>query len=74
MHRDINSYFRTDLTAVERFERVFQVPSGLPPRWEHAHALVLKEGAFPISVRPYRYPQIQKNGIERLVREMLAAR
>ena len=35
---------------------------------------MLKEGASPISVRPYRYPQIQKNEIERLVREMIEAR
>ena len=30
------------------------------------------EGARPISVRPYRYPQILKDEIERIVVEMLA--
>ncbi|KAK9184730.1 hypothetical protein WN943_025081 [Citrus x changshan-huyou] len=59
---------------LEQFEGVFQMPSGLPPRREHEHAIVLKEGASPISVRPYRYSQIQKNEIERLVREMIEAR
>lgn len=31
----------------------------------------LKEGSNPVSVRPYRYPQFQKNEIERLVADML---
>ena len=33
---------------------------------------MLKEGARPINVRPYRYPQIWKDEIKRLVEEMLA--
>lgn len=35
---------------------------------------MMKEGSNPVSVRPYRYPQFQKDEIEKLVREMLAAR
>ncbi|GJR17893.1 retrovirus-related pol polyprotein from transposon 297 family protein [Tanacetum coccineum] len=35
--------------------------------------LGLSQGTGTISVRPYRYPQVQKDEIERLVREMLEA-
>ncbi|KAF8393178.1 hypothetical protein HHK36_021419 [Tetracentron sinense] len=54
-------------------EAVFDMPSGLPPVHGHEHSIVLKEGSQPISVRPYRYPHIQKDEIERLIKEMLAA-
>ncbi|GJT66732.1 putative mitochondrial protein [Tanacetum coccineum] len=44
---------------------------GLPPSRDHEHAIVLKEGTEPINVRPYRYPQLQKDEIEKLVSEMI---
>nr|GFD32968.1 putative mitochondrial protein [Tanacetum cinerariifolium] len=52
---------------------VFTMPNTLPPNREHEHALVLQDGVAPVSVRPYRYPQHQKDEIEKLVREMLEA-
>ena len=55
------------------YEDVFNMPIGLPPTREHEHAINLREGTAPVSVRPYRYPQVQKDEIEKLVREMLAA-
>ncbi|KAI0524824.1 hypothetical protein KFK09_004212 [Dendrobium nobile] len=58
---------------IQQFQEVFQPPQGLPPQREHEHAIVLREGVSPISVRPYRYPQFQKDEIERLIREMLEA-
>lgn len=58
---------------LEEFGEVFEQPQGLPPRRGHEHAIVLKEGSNPVGVRPYRYPQIQKDEIERLIREMLEA-
>ncbi|KAK9113929.1 hypothetical protein Syun_020726 [Stephania yunnanensis] len=48
-------------------------PTSLPPSRECDHAIVLKEGVEPIRVRPYRYPQVQKAEIERMVTEMLAS-
>ncbi|KAI0525242.1 hypothetical protein KFK09_004635 [Dendrobium nobile] len=56
---------------LHEFEDVFQPPVGLPPDREHEHQIILKEGVSPISVRPYRYPQVQKDEIEKLVGEML---
>lgn len=54
-------------------EVVFAELGGLPPYRGHEHAIVLKEGCDPVSVRPYRYPQIQKNEIENLIEDMLQA-
>lgn len=42
------------------YEDVFNLPSGLPPRRDHEHSILLKDGTTPISVTPYRYPHIQK--------------
>nr|KYP37263.1 Transposon Ty3-I Gag-Pol polyprotein [Cajanus cajan] len=36
------------------------------------HKIPIKAGTDPISVRPYRYPHIQKNEIEKQVTEMLS--
>lgn len=59
--------------VLEDFKGVFEMLEGLPPRRPIKHSIVLKEGTDPVSVRPYRYPQSQKDEIERLVQDMLAA-
>lgn len=56
-----------------RFRSLFKEPKGLPPTRALEHQIMLKEGTPPISVRPYRYPHIQKDEIERMIREMLTA-
>lgn len=43
---------------------VFGTATGLPPRRNHEHAIIMKEGSNPVSVRPYRYLQSQKDEIE----------
>lgn len=60
-------------SILEEFRGVFEQPSGLPPRRGHEHDIVMKEGSNPVGVRPYRYPQVQKDEIERLIGEMLQA-
>lgn len=58
---------------LDEYKQVFNMPKGLPPRWNHEHAITLKDGSHPVSVRPYRYPHFQKDEIERLIKEMLDA-
>lgn len=63
-----------DLVPIlDAFAGVFQEPQGLPPSRGREHAIVLQTGASPVSVRPFRYPQIQKEEIEKQVTSMLAA-
>lgn len=59
--------------VLERYKAVFYIPTEFPPRRGHEHAIVMKRGSNLVSVRPYRYPQFQKDEIERLVREILEA-
>ncbi|XP_074346704.1 uncharacterized protein LOC141685510 [Apium graveolens] len=65
------SMFLTDI--LQRHAKVFEEPKGLPPKRNHEHAIRLKGGSEPVGVRPYRYPQCQKDEIERLIKDMLAA-
>ena len=63
----------TSIRAVlEKYEVVFQTPQGLPPQRNRDHVITLKGGTAPINVRPYRYPYVQKQEIEKLVGEMFA--
>ena len=59
--------------VLEKYKQVFDMPSGLPPVRGHEHAIKMKADSNPVGVRPYRYPQHQKDEIERLIEEMLAA-
>lgn len=45
---------------LEVFSDVFRMPKGLPPLRSHSHAITLKDGTSPISVKSYRYPHVQK--------------
>ncbi|PNY01861.1 retrotransposon-related protein, partial [Trifolium pratense] len=59
------------LELLQRFEKVFATPTGLPPHRCIDHRIHLIEGSKPVNVRPYRYPQFQKSEMEKLIREML---
>nr|XP_043637841.1 uncharacterized protein LOC122608824 [Erigeron canadensis] len=48
-----------------------RVPTGLPPSQAFDHKIKWKEGTKPISQRPYRYPAVQKDVIEKTTRELL---
>ena len=46
------------------FGDVFAEPQGLPPPRARDHSIVLKSGAQPVAVRPYRYPMSHKDELE----------
>jgi hypothetical protein len=54
------------------FDGIFAEPSGLPPPRSHDHRIVLKPGALPVAVRPYRYPAAHKDELERQCAAMMA--
>ena len=58
---------------LERFHEVFDEPRGLPPTRQFDHHIPLIPEAPPANVCPYRYPVLQKDEIERTVREMLTS-
>jgi hypothetical protein len=51
---------------------IFEEPQGLPPARPYHHRIHLLPGTAPVAVRPYRYPQLQKDELERQVAGMLA--
>ncbi|KAM6589963.1 hypothetical protein CsatA_012568 [Cannabis sativa] len=59
---------------LQRYTAVFEEPRTLPPPRQHDHANTLRPDAAPVSVRPYRYPQITKDEIERLIDQMKGAK
>lgn len=56
---------------MEEYSNVFAEPRGLPPHKERDQCIHLEPNAKPENVRPYRYPQYQKNEIEKIVKELL---
>ncbi|XP_068655781.1 uncharacterized protein [Aristolochia californica] len=54
------------------FEDIFHEPTALPPIRHCDHRIRLKMGTEPMVVRPYRYPHLQKDEIERQCQNMLA--
>jgi len=62
-------------TLLERlldlFADLFTEPIGLPPERPCDHRIHLKPGTEPIAVRPYRYPHLQKDELERQCDAML---
>lgn len=55
------------------FANAITPSAGLPPLRSSDHHITLQPGTRPVSLRPYRYNHLQKDEMERLVAEMLAA-
>jgi len=56
---------------LDTYSDVFATPAGLPPARDCDHRIHLKPAAEPVAVRPYRYPQIQKDELEAQCEDML---
>jgi hypothetical protein len=56
---------------LQSYEDLFEEPRGLPPARRHDHHIRLLPGTMPIAVRPYRYPQLLKDEIEKQCEDML---
>lgn len=50
---------------LDDFADIFAEPQGLPPARPIDHRIHLKPDASPVAVRPYRYPQLQKDELEK---------
>jgi len=50
---------------------MFATLTTLRPNKPYDHSIPLKFNALPFSQRPYRYPYIQKNQVEILIKEIL---
>jgi hypothetical protein len=57
---------------LDSFATIFAEPTGLPPLRAHDHRIILKQGAQPVAVRPYRYPAAHKDELERQCAAMIA--
>lgn len=55
------------------YEDLFKEPTRLPPPRRHDHYIPLKEGTNLVTSNPYICPFVQKNKIERIVKEMLSS-
>jgi hypothetical protein len=53
------------------YDDVFAAPSGLPPARPCDHRIHLKPNTEPVAVRPYRYPHLQKDELEKQCAYML---
>jgi len=49
---------------LEQHGATFDEPCGLPPARPYDHRIHLLPDTAPVAVRPYRYPQLQKDELE----------
>jgi hypothetical protein len=50
---------------LREYDDVFAEPHELPPSRPYDHRIHLLPGTAPVAVRPYCYPQLQKDELER---------
>ena len=57
--------------VLPKYSSVFGILVGLPPKQNCDYRLRLLQGSNPVAVRPYRYPHLLKDEIEKQCTEML---
>jgi len=57
---------------LQQHSAIFDEPRGLPSARPYVHRIHLLPDTAPVAVRPYRYPQLQKDELERQCEAMLA--
>nr|GEV05791.1 hypothetical protein [Tanacetum cinerariifolium] len=58
---------------INAYVEVFAVPTKLPPIRSQDHRIPLMLGTQPVNIRPYRYPPVQKDAIEAMIKVLLDA-
>ncbi|XP_050915219.1 uncharacterized protein LOC127130207 [Lathyrus oleraceus] len=56
---------------LDHFVIVFKEIQGLPPPRNTSHSIELLHGACPVSVRPYRYPHLHKDELEKQIQSLM---
>jgi hypothetical protein len=59
-------------SLLQAYANIFAEPRSLPPPPRHDHRIHLLPGTPPVAVRPYRYPQLLKDEVERQCQDMLS--
>jgi hypothetical protein len=57
---------------LSQYHDLFAEPTELPPARSCDHAIPLKDAPIPPTARPYRVPHLQKNEMEKQIKELLA--
>jgi hypothetical protein len=58
--------------VINNNSKVFgEIPKGLPPSWDHEHAIHLKPGSVPSNIIPYKDPYAHKSDIDNMIQEIL---
>ena len=57
---------------LQQYEKLFEKPTGLPPKRLQDLCIPLKDERQVVKLRPYRYSATQKDEIEKLVADMIA--
>ena len=55
---------------LQQYAQLFEEPTGLPFKRDHDHQIPLTDDKQVVKIRPYRYPTVQKDAIEKLVNDM----
>ena len=58
-HHFINEVATMELQELlQKYSRLFDEPSNLPPRRHHDHHIPLKNKSQVVKIKPYRYPMV----------------